>query len=121
MEHPAVARSDKRTVDWWEYPVIVLIALSALPAYASLFMTIVAWAVLAFHPAALQGTNTGAKLQSWADLARFFAMASSPLGLVICIGVSLASLRSRATKLGWIIMAGGFLGWCVAGLLIGRP
>ena len=117
----SLGANDKRTIAWWEHPVIVLIAMSVLPAYAALFMTIIAWAVLEFHPAALQGTNTGATLQAWADVARFFAMASAPVGLVICIVVSLASFRSRATKLGWLVMVGGFLGWCVAGLLIGRP
>jgi hypothetical protein len=130
MEQPPVARRNKRTVGWWECPVIVLIAvsalpayaaLSALPAYAALCMTIIAWAVLKFHPTALQGMNAGAKLQAWADLARFFAMATAPIGLVICVVVSFASFRSRAARLGWLIMVGGFLGWCVAGLLIGRP
>lgn len=121
MEQLPAAQSGKRAISWWEYPSVALIAVSALPAYAASTMAIIAWAVLKFHPAALQGTNIGAKLQAWADLARFFTMATAPVGLAICIVVSIGSFRSRATKRGWLIVAGAFLCWCVAGLLIGRP
>jgi hypothetical protein len=121
MEQPPAARSDKGRIGWWEYPVIALIAVSSLPAYAALLMALIAAVLIAFPPAILRETNSAGRLQAWGDIARFFAMATGPIAAIICIVVSFASFRSRATKLGWLILLGGILAWFIAGFLIGRP
>jgi hypothetical protein len=120
MAAPPVARSDK-TVGWWEYLIIGLIAISSLPAYAAFLMALIAGAILKLNPAFLRETNAGGRLQAWADLARFFFMATQPVGIVIAIIVSIASFRSRATKFGWLIILAGFFVWLLAGFLIGHP
>jgi hypothetical protein len=45
MAVPPVARSNK-TVSWWEYLIIGLIAISSLPAYAAFLMALIAGAIL---------------------------------------------------------------------------
>jgi hypothetical protein len=121
MEQPLAVRSNKCRLRWWEYPTISLIVISAVPAYAAFLMAIIGWGILAFHPAFLERTNMGGRLQAWSDVSRFLAMASGPVGVAICIVVSVASFRSRATKVGWLIIIGGILGWFAAGALIGKP
>jgi hypothetical protein len=119
MEQLPLARSNKRTVGWWEYPVIVLIALSALPAYVAFLTTALGWVVLEFH-STLPGAEIARRLDGWGYYNRFFAILSCPVGVAICIVVSLASFRSRAMKLGWLVCLGGILAWFAATAILSR-
>ena len=105
---------------WWELPVVIHIAIPALPGYLATIFFAAVWVMESHASPNSQAGHFANTLTGWAFAQIFLGIIAYPIALAFAVVLTLAKRRCWATRVTWLILGVGVLLWLTTSKILLR-